>query len=99
MGLNKRPTTCEGDTTHDAAMKSSKQLTCTNNETPRSENSWIHAYLSFPGTRKVPFLAELAPASDVGNGEDPLAFLNECEDGSAEERVDGDVETSISCDP
>lgn len=55
-------------------------------------------YFPFPGTSKVPLLAKLASASDVWNGEDPFAFLDEYEDGSAEERVDGDVETSVSCE-
>lgn len=79
-------------------MKSSKQLTCARQstvKTPEAENSVGDVYLSFPRTSKVPFLAKLASASDVGNREDSLAFLNEFEDGSAEERVDGDVETSV----
>jgi hypothetical protein len=44
----------------------------------------------------MPLLAELASASDVGNREDPLAFLNEFEDRPAEERIHGDVETAVS---
>jgi hypothetical protein len=47
----------------------------------------------------VPLPTELASASDVRNGENRLAFLDEREDGSAEERVDGDVETAVSCGP
>ena len=46
----------------------------------------------------MPLPTELASTSDVRNGENPLAVLNEREDGSAEEWVDGDVETAISCD-
>lgn len=46
----------------------------------------------------MPFFAELASASDVRDGEDTLASLNEFEDGSAEERVNGNVETPVSCD-
>lgn len=57
------------------------------------------AHLPFSGTSKVPLLTELASASNAGNGEHPLAFLNEFQDGSAKERVDRDVETSVSYDP
>jgi hypothetical protein len=44
----------------------------------------------------VPLFTKFSSASDIRNGEDPLALLNELEDGSAEEWINGDVETTIS---
>jgi len=56
-------------------------------------------HLSFPSASKVPLLTKLASASNVRNGENPLALLDEFQDGSTEERVDRDIETSVSYDP
>ena len=86
---------------HDAAMKSSKQLTCAGNLRLGTieEQALQVSYLSLPRASKVPLLTKLASTSNVGNSEHPLAFLDEFQDGSAEERVDGDVETSVSYDP
>ena len=69
----------EGRDAHDAAMKSSKQLTCTSNlpSEPLQGNLGHLAHLSFPSTSEVPLLTELASASDAGNGENTLALLDE----------------------
>ena len=82
-------------------MKSSKELTWASD--PRlaligGEGSQT-TYLSFPSAGKVPLSTELASASNVGDGEDPLTFLDEFQYVSAEEGVDGDIETSVSCEP
>lgn len=86
---------------HDAAMKSSKELTCASDlglalvggEAPQV------THFSFPSPSKVPVFTELASSSDVWNGEDPLTFLEEYQDVSAEEGIDGYIETSVSYDP
>jgi len=80
-------------------MKSSKQLTYASDKpiTFRMDDSTTH--LSFPCTSKVPLLTELASTSDIRNGKNPLALLYEFQDGSAEERVNRDVETPVSYDP
>lgn len=87
---------------YDAAMKSSKQLTCEGNLTSapiERESLADFTHLPFPSTGKVPFPTELTSTSNVGEGKQSLAFLDEFQNGSAEERVDGDVEASVSCDP
>jgi len=83
-------------------MKSSKQLTCARNITSRPIELESLAYLThlpFPGTSKVPLPTELTSTSNVGDGNQTLTFLDEFENGSVEERVDGDVKASVSCDP
>jgi hypothetical protein len=82
-------------------MKSSKQLTYNNHQSPlkRKGLSSILAHLSFSSTSKVPLLTKLPSASNVWNGKHPLAFLDEFQDGPAEERVDRDVEASVSFNP